>query len=81
MTPSLIAHSRPWITDEDTQAVTKQLQSGMIGQGALCRVLEQRMARWIQAEDGVSAGSGTAAIVLALRALFHDIYSSFLLIT
>lgn len=69
MTPALIAHSKPWITDADIQAAERQMRSGMVGQGTVCRELERRIARWVGAVDGVCAGSGTAALVLALKAL------------
>lgn len=66
---SLIPHSQPWITAADYDAIQDVLSSNMIAQGVRCRALEQRLARWAGAEDGVAVGSGSAALVLALHAL------------
>jgi len=66
---NVIPHSKPWITAEDYEAIRDVLSSNMIGQGARCRALEQRLAHWIGADDGVAVGSGSAALVLALYAL------------
>ncbi len=65
----LIPHSKPWITPADIEAVAAVLGSNMIGQGALTRGLEQRLATWVDGHDGVGVGSGSAALVLALNAL------------
>lgn len=64
-----VAHSKPWILDEDIAAVSEVLASSMIGQGALVRRLERRLAGWLGMSDGVAAGSGSAALELALRGL------------
>lgn len=63
---TIIPHSKPWIITEDREAVMSALASTMIGQGARCRMLEQRLAHWVGATDGVAVGSGAAALVLAL---------------
>ena len=65
MTP--ISHSKPWITDADKQAVDVVLVSNMLAQGELTGKLEQQLSHWIHALDGVAAGSGAAALVLALH--------------
>lgn len=65
----LVFHSRPWITDEDISAVREVLETSMLGQGERVRCFEQRLAAWFNAKDGVAVGSGSAAIVLALRGL------------
>jgi len=64
-----IAHSKPWITDADKQAVESVLATAMLAQGALTRELERRLTTWVHAVDGVATGSGSAALVLALRAV------------
>src|SRR5882672_10925683 len=64
-----VTHSRSWITDADKQAVASVLATGMLAQGALTRELERKLASWVRAVDGVAAGSGSAALVLALRAI------------
>ena len=53
---NVIPHSKPWITAEDYEAIRDVLSSNMIGQGARCRALEQRLAHWIGADDGVAVG-------------------------
>jgi dTDP-4-amino-4,6-dideoxygalactose transaminase len=64
-----IPHSCPWIIDEDISAVSSVLKSSMIGQGALVRNFERRMAVWLKAADAVAIGSGSAGICLALYGL------------
>lgn len=64
-----IFHSRPWITDDDIKAVSSVLASGMIGQGDVVRKVEKRLAEWVGLFDGVAVGSGSAAMVLALKGL------------
>lgn len=66
---AIITHSKPWIAAEDREAVLKVLESNLIGQGIQCRALEERLARWVNAADGVAVGSGAAAITLALHGI------------
>lgn len=65
----LIPHSRPWITEADIASVSTVLASSMLGQGQQVRMLEQRIAAWLNAEDGVAVASGSAGLVLALYGL------------
>lgn len=62
-----IPHSRPWITESERAAVEAALASEMIGQGERTRRLESEMSAWVGSRDGVAAGSGTAALALALH--------------
>lgn len=64
-----IPHSRPWITANDIAAVSAVLSSSMLAQGERTRALEQRLAAWLNAADGVGVASGSAGIVLALYGL------------
>lgn len=64
-----IFHSRPWITDDDIKAVSSTLISNMLGQGEMVSKLEHRLSKWVGVTDGVAVGSGTAAMVLALKGL------------
>lgn len=64
-----IPHSSPWITNRDIEAVASTLSSLMIAQGDKTRMLERRLASWLNAEDGVGVASGSAATVLALRGI------------
>jgi UDP-4-amino-4-deoxy-L-arabinose-oxoglutarate aminotransferase len=66
---SEILHSKPWITAADTLAVSTVLETGMIAQGQKTSQFEDAVARWVGAAGGVAVGSGSAAIVLALKAL------------
>ncbi|CAB3650519.1 UDP-4-amino-4-deoxy-L-arabinose--oxoglutarate aminotransferase [Achromobacter pulmonis] len=64
----MIPHSRPWITDEDCEAITTALRSGMLNEGTATRRLEQ----WFERAGGgtaVATGSGSQALLLALRAV------------
>ncbi|MFT3735721.1 MAG: DegT/DnrJ/EryC1/StrS family aminotransferase [Rhodocyclaceae bacterium] len=65
----VIPHSRPWITPGDIAGVSEVLASAMLGQGARVRLLEQRLAEWLGAADGVAVGSGAAGIWLGLHGL------------
>jgi dTDP-4-amino-4,6-dideoxygalactose transaminase len=67
MTPVL--HSKPWITEEDIDAVRAVLAGGMIAQGEITARFEREVSNWVKANGGVAVGSGSSAIVLALMAL------------
>ena len=69
MTNPTIPHSRPWITSEDRDAVSKLLASGMIDAGETARLFESEVVRRCGATCAVSQASGTSALVLALRVL------------
>lgn len=64
-----IPHSKPWITPSDMEAVASVLESFMLAQGEKTRMLEMRVASWVNATDAVGVGCGAAAIVLALHGL------------
>jgi UDP-4-amino-4-deoxy-L-arabinose-oxoglutarate aminotransferase len=65
----MITHSKPWIIDADRYAVDTVLAGGLIAQGEHVRELERECARYLSTADAVAVGSGTAALILALRAL------------
>lgn len=65
----MIFHSRPWITDEDREAVSRTLDSGFIGQGERTVEFESAVSAWVGAAGAVAIGSGTAALHLALKGL------------
>jgi perosamine synthetase len=65
----MIPHSKPWITEADQRAVDETLASVQIAAGKRVRDFEEQIANYVGASGGVALGSGTAAIVLALRAL------------
>ncbi|MGE0040513.1 MAG: DegT/DnrJ/EryC1/StrS family aminotransferase [Vicinamibacterales bacterium] len=65
-----IAHSRPWLTPGDHQAVACLLESEWLASGTRCRAFETRLADWVGApRPGAAVASGSAALVLALAAL------------
>lgn len=65
-----ILHSKPWITEEDTQAVSKVLASGLIGSGEITKKFESDFASWVGSSlAGVAVSSGSAAVYLALKTL------------
>jgi len=65
----MIPHSRPLITKADMAAVASTLQTGMISQGERVEQFESRIAEYLGVPGGVAVSSGSAALVLLLRAL------------
>jgi dTDP-4-amino-4,6-dideoxygalactose transaminase len=65
----IIPHSRPTIDQEDIDAVTKVLASGMIAQGEKVREFESAIAKFVGIKYGIAVSSGTAALHLALNSL------------
>ena len=64
-----IPHSRPWISEGDIRAVEEVLASGMVASGARVRAFEEEVAAFSGEADGTATSCGTAALVLALRAM------------
>jgi perosamine synthetase len=65
-----ILHSKPWIVGDDLTAVAAALRSGFIGSGRRTLEFEHRFSRWVKAANpGLSVGSGSAALYLAIKAL------------
>lgn len=65
----MILHSKPWITEEDKQAVLSVLSKGMLAQGSVTKEFESGMAQWSGAKSGIAVSSGAGAIYLSLLAL------------
>lgn len=65
----LITHSKPWLNDTDIDAVDSALAGGMIAGGVKVREFEKAVSEYHGTTGSVAVGSGTAAIVLALKAL------------
>lgn len=57
----------PLVEEPDIDAVSAQLRSMWIGRGERVAELERKMAAWVGAKHAVCLGSGTAALVVALR--------------
>jgi len=66
---NIVTHSKPWISDADIDAVEEVLSSAMITAGIKVRGLEEAVAKYHGTAGCVASGSGTAAIMLALKAL------------
>lgn len=64
----MMPHSRPHITPEDMAAARRVLESGMLAEGDLAHTLAQRLSGLVGAAGALPCGSGTQALVLALRA-------------
>ncbi len=64
----MIPVSKPYIGDEEKQAVLEVLESGMLVQGPKVAALEAEFARVHGVKHAVAANSGTAALHLALLA-------------
>ncbi len=77
----MIQHSRPWISDDDVHAVEEVLASGMIASGAQVSAFEEQVAAFSGEAGGIATSCGTAALVLALRALSLPVQSEVILPT
>jgi UDP-4-amino-4-deoxy-L-arabinose-oxoglutarate aminotransferase len=66
---SFIYHSKPWITTEDRISVEQVLLSNIIDQGQKVSEFEEKVACFVGAKFSIAVGSGTAALILALKAL------------
>ncbi len=67
--PTLVPHSRPWITTADVHAVARVVRSGALAQGAEVARFEAEMGALLGLPPGVAVSSGTAALHLALLGL------------
>jgi perosamine synthetase len=65
----MISHSRPYITKDDIAAVRKVLESENIAKGAKVFEFEKALAEYIGTKSAFATGSGTAALILGLKAL------------
>lgn len=65
----MIPHSRPWIIQEDFDAVGEALNSGMIASGSMSRAFSAAVAEYTGFKNSLVCGSGTSALELLLRAM------------
>ena len=65
----MISIAKPWITQAETDAVIKVMDSGMIACGATVSEFEREFAGYIGASHGIATTSGTTALEIALRAM------------
>ena len=64
----MIAIAKPFLGEEEKNAVMAVLDSGMITSGAVVTEFEEKFAEYIGVKYGVAASNGTTALELALRA-------------
>lgn len=64
-----IPHSRPSIGAAEIQALVGQAATGMVAEGVLTETLEKTFAERLGLPYAVAAGSGSQALLIALRAL------------
>ena len=65
----MIRLTKPWLDDEEFDAVREVLKSGMLVQGKLVQQFEEQLAQWCQRKYAVAVSSGTAALQLSLQAI------------
>ncbi len=66
----MIPHSKPTLDSKDFKAVLETLKSAHISQGAKVEEFEDKFSNFIGLKGGVATNSGTAALHLALLALY-----------
>lgn len=64
----MIPVSKPYIGDEETNAVVEVLKSGMIAQGLKTKELEEMFAKFCNAKHAIATSNGTTALHAALIA-------------
>ena len=65
----MIPHSKPDLAGKDLDALRACFESGMINEGAASRRLEEAFCSQLGATAAIACGSGSQAIVLALKTL------------
>lgn len=62
----MIPHSRPCLGEEEVEAVTRVVRSGIVAQGPEVQALERELANRWSCSEAVALAHGTAALHLAL---------------
>lgn len=65
----MIPISRPWLGDDELEALRRPLEARWVVQGPEVEAFEQELARAVGARFACATSSGTAALVLALAAV------------
>lgn len=65
----MINIAKPIITNEEIEAVTETLKSGMIAQGSKVDSFQKEFSKFVDAKYGIATSSGTTALHTALLAL------------
>jgi perosamine synthetase len=66
---SMIPVAKPVVDDEEIQAVTKVLETGMLAEGKVSREFENRFRKYIGTDYATVTNNGTTALVTALEAM------------
>ncbi len=64
----VIPISKPWLGEEEKQAVAAVLESGQLAQGARTKEFEERFAEYCGVKHAIATSSGTTALWVALLA-------------
>lgn len=64
----MINIAKPIINDEEIEAVTEVLKSGMLAQGSKVEEFQNEFAKYVEAKHGITTSSGTTALHTALLA-------------
>jgi perosamine synthetase len=65
----MIAHSKPYISSKDSEAVTQRLMTGMISEGDLVAEFENKVSKYVEVDYCIATSSGVSALSLAYKAL------------
>lgn len=65
----MIPHSKPLISPKDIESVSRQMATGMLANGQITAAFERKLLGWTGGAAAIATISGTAAQMLALRAL------------
>jgi len=65
---NMINIAKPIINDEEIEAVTEVLKSGMLAQGAKVDQFQKEFADYVDADYGIATSSGTTALHTAIKA-------------
>ncbi|MFQ6107282.1 MAG: DegT/DnrJ/EryC1/StrS family aminotransferase [Thermoplasmata archaeon] len=65
MGDSLIPVARPYLSDDEVNAVTEVLRSGILARGPKAKEFENRFAEYIGRDHAVATSSGTSALHIA----------------
>ena len=61
--------ARPCFGPEETEAISRVLESGWVSQGPRVEAFERALAQLLGSQEVIAVNSGTSALMLALRAL------------
>ena len=72
--------ARPYITDEEIEAVIRVLKSGILAQGSEVHAFEKEFAEYLGVKHAVAVANGTVGLDLALKAInireWHEVVTT-----